>query len=125
MHVDEAKRTLGSRIPWICDNMDNDLKHALCNRPNSEFIIDPDGKIVVASNEDEAKLLENTAKRGKLNGLKGLKYLSDNELKEREPFVSSYKSLLVPEEGIVDYMGVMLSMKQVTKKNLEGFWAFG
>ena len=70
------------------------------------------GKIVVASKEDEAKLLENTAKRGKLNGLKGLKYLSDNELKEREPFVSSYKSLLVPEEGIVDYMGVMLSMKQ-------------
>ena len=70
------------------------------------------GKIVVASNEDEAKLLENTAKRGKLNGLRGLKYLSDNELKEREPFVSSYKSLLVPEEGIVDYMGVMLSMKQ-------------
>ena len=70
------------------------------------------GKIVVASNENEVKLLENTAKRGKLNGLKGLKYLSDKELKEREPFVSSYKSLLVPEEGIVDYKGVMLSMKQ-------------
>ncbi len=70
------------------------------------------GKIVVASNENEVKLLENTAKRGKLNGLKGLKYLSDKELKEREPFVSSYKSLLVPDEGIVDYKGVMLSMKQ-------------
>ena len=70
------------------------------------------GKIVVASNENEVKLLENTAKRGKLNGLKGLKYLSNKELKEREPFVSSYKSLLVPEEGIVDYKGVMLSMKQ-------------
>ena len=79
---------------------ENKINHDVC------------GKIVVASNEDEAKLLENTAKRGKLNGLKGLKYLSDNELKEREPFVSSYKSLLVPEEGIVDYMGVMLSMKQ-------------
>ena len=48
MHVDEAKRTLGSKIPWICDNMDNGLKHALGNRPNSEFIIDPDGKIVVS-----------------------------------------------------------------------------
>tara|TARA_B110000495_G_C23026355_1_gene610000 strand:- start:1285 stop:2430 length:1146 start_codon:yes stop_codon:yes gene_type:complete len=47
MHVAEAKQTLGSRIPWICDNMNNDLKHALGNRPNSEFIIDPDGKIVV------------------------------------------------------------------------------
>ena len=48
MHVDEAKQTLGSRIPWICDNMDNDLKHTLGNRPNSEFIIDPEGKVVVS-----------------------------------------------------------------------------
>ena len=70
------------------------------------------GKIVVASDEDEAKLLDNTAKRGKLNGLKGLKYLNNEELKEREPFVDSFKTLLVPEEGIVDYMGVMLSMKE-------------
>ena len=70
------------------------------------------GKIVVASDENESKLLENTAKRGKLNGLKGLKYLNNMELKEREPFVSSYKSLLVPEEGIVDYKTVMLSMKE-------------
>ena len=70
------------------------------------------GKIVVANNENEIKLLDNTAKRGKLNGLKGLKYLNKNELKEREPFVSSLKTLLVPEEGIVDYKGVMLSMKE-------------
>ncbi len=70
------------------------------------------GKIVVASNEDEAKLLENTAQRGNLNGLKGLKYLNNKELKDREPFVSSYKTLLVPEEGIVDYKGVMISMKE-------------
>ncbi len=48
MHVAEAKRTLGSRIPWICDSMNNDLKHALGNRPNSEFIIDPQGKIIVS-----------------------------------------------------------------------------
>ncbi len=70
------------------------------------------GKIVVASNENEAKLLENTAKRGNLNGLKGLKYLNNRELKDREPFVSSHKTLLVPEEGIVDYKGVMMSMKE-------------
>ncbi len=70
------------------------------------------GKIVVASNEDEAKLLENTAQRGNLNGLKGLKYLNTRELKDREPFVSSHKTLLVPEEGIVDYKGVMISMKE-------------
>lgn len=48
MHVAEAKRTLGSQIEWICDTMDNDLKHALGDRPNSEFIVDPQGKIVVS-----------------------------------------------------------------------------
>lgn len=48
MHVAEAKRTLGSRIEWICDSMDNDLKHALGDRPNSEFVIDPQGEIVVS-----------------------------------------------------------------------------
>ena len=70
------------------------------------------GKIVVASDENEKKLLDETAERGNLNGLIGLKYLNDSELKNREPHVSSYKSLLVPEEGIVDYNGVMLSMKE-------------
>ena len=48
MHVAEAKRKLGSRIPWICDSISNDLKHALGNAPNSEFIIGPDGKILTA-----------------------------------------------------------------------------
>jgi len=46
MHIREAERTLGSAIPWICDTMANDLKHALGDAPNSEFIIDPDGKVV-------------------------------------------------------------------------------
>ena len=46
MHVKEAKRTLGSKIPWICDSMDNRLKHALGNAPNSEFVIGPKGRIV-------------------------------------------------------------------------------
>ncbi len=46
LHVKEAERTLGATIPWLCDTMDNDLKHALGDRPNSEFIIAPDGKLV-------------------------------------------------------------------------------
>ena len=47
MHVAEAKKTLGATVPWLVDSMENDLKHALGNRPNSEFIIDPDGRIVL------------------------------------------------------------------------------
>lgn len=48
LHVAEAKRTLGTDIPWLCDTMENDLKHSLGDRPNSEFVIDPQGKVVIA-----------------------------------------------------------------------------
>ncbi|MEE8348137.1 MAG: hypothetical protein V3R94_01090 [Acidobacteriota bacterium] len=47
MHVKEAERTLGSEIPWISDTMGNDLKHALGDSPNSEFVVDPEGNFVV------------------------------------------------------------------------------
>ena len=46
MHVAQAERQLGSRIPWISDAMTNELKHALGDMPNSEFIIDPDGRVL-------------------------------------------------------------------------------
>ena len=67
------------------------------------------GKIVVATSSREIENLNIVAQRGKKNGLKGLKFLSSSELKKREPFVNSIKSLLVPEEGIVDYRAVMKS----------------
>ena len=46
MHVAQAERQLGSRIPWIADAMTNELKHALGDMPNSEFIIGPDGLLL-------------------------------------------------------------------------------
>ncbi len=45
MHIKEAKRTIGSEITWVCDTMANDVKHALGSAPNSEFIMDPEGKV--------------------------------------------------------------------------------
>lgn len=48
LHIAEAKRTLDTRFQWLCDTMDNDLKHTLGDRPNSEFLIDPSGRILVA-----------------------------------------------------------------------------
>ena len=46
LHIEEAKRTLGSEIPWLADNMRNELRKALGEAPNSEFLIGPDGKIL-------------------------------------------------------------------------------
>lgn len=45
-HARQAIAQLGASIPWLVDPIDNRLKHALGNRANSEFVIDPDGKIV-------------------------------------------------------------------------------
>lgn len=45
-HARQAEKQLGATIPWIVDAMDNRLKHALGNRPNSEFIVNPEGVIV-------------------------------------------------------------------------------
>jgi L-2-hydroxyglutarate oxidase len=73
----------------------NDINHEVC------------GKIVVASNDREIGLLDNLADRGEKNGLNGLKFLNTEELKQREPYVSAKKALLVPQEGIVDYKQVM------------------
>lgn len=46
LHVQEAKKSLGTTIPWLADSMDNAFKHAMGDRNNSEFVIGPDGSIV-------------------------------------------------------------------------------
>lgn len=61
------------------------------------------GKIVVATDEKELPLLENLYVRGEQNGLKNLKRLSKDELKEYEPHVNGLRGIFVPQTGIVDY----------------------
>ena len=75
------------------------------------------GKAVVATNRQEEKALLELAARGDKNGLKGLKFLTAKELMFREPFVRAEKSLLVPQEGIVDYLAVMSKMIQLIEQN--------
>ena len=75
------------------------------------------GKVVVATTQKEIKALDQLAIRGNKNGLHGLKYLSAEELKLREPFVRAEKALLVPEEGIVDYAAVMEKMVTLIQEN--------
>lgn len=65
------------------------------------------GKVVVATDASEEKRLLDLAKRGHENGLAKLRILPKDEIKHIEPSVNAYKGLLVPEEGIVDYKGVM------------------
>lgn len=61
------------------------------------------GKIVVATDESELPLLQNLFQRGEQNGLKGLRMLHADALREYEPHVKGVSGFFVPQTGIVDY----------------------
>lgn len=60
LHVAEAKRTLGTQIPWLSDSMDDRFAKALGGAPNSEFLIGPLGTIVSRRAWNSPKLLRET-----------------------------------------------------------------
>jgi (S)-2-hydroxyglutarate dehydrogenase len=64
------------------------------------------GKLVVATTEQELPRLEELMRRGIANGLSGLRMLPPAEAREREPHVRCMAAVLVPEEGIADYIAV-------------------
>ncbi len=86
--------TLGRDMMYrFCE--ENNIKHERC------------GKLVVAENEDELPALNELERRGKENGLKKIKRLKKEELKEYEPHVNGIEGLFVGETGIVDYKDVV------------------
>ncbi len=64
------------------------------------------GKLVVATRQSEVPTLDELERRGRANGLLGLKRLSGPELKEIEPEVQALTGLWVPEAGMTDYSAV-------------------
>lgn len=64
------------------------------------------GKVVVATSEDELPRLDELERRGRANGLAGVRRVRSEELREHEPHAAGIAALLVPETGIVDYTRV-------------------
>lgn len=64
------------------------------------------GKVIVATETSEIPALSTIYERGIQNGLKGLKKISVDEIKEREPYVNGKEGIFVPQTGIIDYKQV-------------------
>jgi L-2-hydroxyglutarate oxidase len=64
------------------------------------------GKLVVATESSHLPALEELERRGRANGLEGLRRLRAEELTEYEPAVVGIAGLHVPHTGIVDYTAV-------------------
>ncbi len=65
------------------------------------------GKLVVAASADELPRLRALHERGAENGLQGLRWLDADEARALEPHVRAVAAVHVPEEGIVDFRGVV------------------
>jgi L-2-hydroxyglutarate oxidase len=87
----KARMAVGGIRQMIAFCRENGIPHEVC------------GKLVVAANEEERPRLQNLFERGQANGLKGLRMLGREEMREIEPHVGGIAALRVPEEGIVDY----------------------
>jgi len=68
------------------------------------------GKIVVATELEELPRLEKLYQRGLANGLKGLRKIGPEQIREIEPHAAGLAAIHVPEEGVVEYPGVVQAM---------------
>jgi (S)-2-hydroxyglutarate dehydrogenase len=73
------------------------------------------GKIIIAAGEKELSALEVLYERGIANGLKGIKIISGDEIKQYEPNAAGIKGIHIPQTGIVDFKIVSEKISDVLK----------
>src|SRR3954465_13919235 len=61
------------------------------------------GKLVVATDEREVPHLNELLRRGRANGLTGLRELDADEIREVEPYAAGVRGIHIPSTGITDY----------------------
>ena len=74
------------------------------------------GKVIVAASENELHSLENIYNRGIENDLKGIKYLTKEEMSEYEPHVEGIKGVFVPQTGITDFTEILQKLAELIEK---------
>lgn len=92
-----------------------ELLYQFCKEHKITF--EKTGKIVVAKNDDENKMLIALFERGMANGLEGIKVLSKDELLDYEPHVTGVGGLFVPQTGIIDFVQVTKTYAQLIKES--------
>ena len=88
-----------------------DVMYAFCR--THDVAVEQCGKIVVATEPRELPALDELERRGRANGLAGMKRLDAAALKEHEPHCTGIAGLYVPETGIADYVAATRAMAKV------------
>ena len=104
----------------------NSLKANLCVKGNKllydfsrKYKIDHRncGKYIIATIKEDIHKLEHLMKNGEMNGLEGMKLLTANEIKKREPLINSVGGLWIPSSGIIDSHGIMQKLEFLIQSN--------
>jgi L-2-hydroxyglutarate oxidase len=97
----------GSLKAKLCVEGRNDL-YRFCQAHAVPFV--RCGKLIVAADERDLPRLAELERRGRANGLQGVRRCSPAELREREPAAEGVAALLVEETGVVDFVAVTRAM---------------
>lgn len=74
------------------------------------------GKLVVALDETELPRLAELARRGRANGIEGLREVGRDEMRELEPHVAGVRALHVPETGVIDFRCVAVAYAEDVRR---------
>lgn len=83
---------------------EHEVQHEIC------------GKVVVATREEELPALQTLEERGQANGLNGVRRISAEEIREREPECAGIAGLFVPQTGIIDYKDVCAALARAIEQ---------
>lgn len=100
----KAKNCIGGYDMLLDFIRKHEIPHNLC------------GKVIVATDEKELPLLKTIFERGNQNGLRNLKMLTGDQVREYEPHVAGIAGIHVPQTGIVDYRVVAEKYAEVFQK---------
>ena len=75
------------------------------------------GKIIVATEEREIPGLLELLRRGRANGVVGLRELNADQIREIEPHASGIRGIHVPTTGITDFKAVCSKYAEIIRQN--------
>lgn len=75
------------------------------------------GKVIVATKEEDIPRLQGIYERGLQNDIEGIEMIGPERLAEIEPYAYGVKAIHVPCTGIVDFVGVCETIKDLIEKS--------
>lgn len=78
--------------------------YRLCSEAGIPF--ERSGKLVIATHQAEIGTLDELERRGRANGLSGLRRISSDEIPQFEPEAVGLEALHIPEAGVADFPSV-------------------